>query len=132
MAKLSTFRARRRSAAEKHALAPLRREIGAIDPLSRRKYVQEFIQAFQTYQRAISRDTLLRFCAKADTLLVSDFHALDTCQFFLCELLEELSRIQQRPLMLLLEAVFTRDQHILNEWEAEEISDDELRQRLHF
>src|SRR6185312_11827477 len=132
MSKLSTFRGRRRSAAQKHALAPLRREIGAIDPLSRRKYVQEFAGAFQRYERAISRDTLLRFCAEADTLLVSDFHALDACQFFLCELLEELSAIQQRPLVLLLEAVFTRDQHILDEWQRQEISDGELRQRLHF
>lgn len=132
MSKLSTFRARRRSAAQRHALAPLRREIGAFDPLSRRKYVQEFTQAFQRYERAISRHTLLRFCAEADTLLVSDFHALDACQFFLCELLEELSAVQQRPLVLLLEAVFTRDQHILEEWQQEEISDDELRQRLHF
>lgn len=132
MAKLSTFRARRRSAAEKHALVPLRREIGAVDQLSRRKYVQEFTQAFQKYERAIARDALLRFCAGADTLLVSDFHALDACQFFLCELLEELSGIQSRPLVLLLEAVFTRDQHILDEWQLGEISDEELRQRLHF
>ncbi len=128
----STFRARRRSVAQKHALAPLRREIGAIDPLTRRKYVQEFTEAFQRYERAISRETLLRFCAAADTLLVSDFHALDACQFFLCELMEELIAIQQRPLVLLLEAVFTRDQHILDEWQGQEISDDELRQRLHF
>ena len=132
MSKLSTFRGRRRSAAQKHALAPLQREIDAIDPLGRRKYVQEFTQAFQRYQRAISRDTLLRFCAEADTLLVSDFHALDACQFFLCELMEELSATQRRPLVLLLEAVFTRDQHILNEWQQQQISDDELRHRLHF
>ena len=132
MSRRSTFRARRRSVAQRHALVPLRREIGAIDPLSRRKYIQEFTQAFQTYERAISRDSLLRFCAEADTLLVSDFHALDACQFFLCELLEELSAIQPRPLVLLLEAVFTRDQHIVDEWQREEISDDELRQRLHF
>lgn len=132
MSKLSTFRARRRNAAQRHVLAPLRREIGAIDPLGRRKYVQEFTQAFQRYERAISRETLLRFCAEADTLLVSDFHALDACQFFLCELMEDLTAIQQRPLVLLLEAVFTRDQHILEEWQRQEISDDELRQRLHF
>jgi heme-binding uptake protein ChaN (Tiki superfamily) len=128
----STFRARRRSAAQKHALAPLRRAIGAIDPLGRRKYLQEFTQAFQKYERAISRETLLRFCAEADTLLVSDFHALDACEFFLCELMEELTAIQQRALVLMMEAVFTRDQHILDEWQQREISDDELRQRLHF
>lgn len=132
MAKLSTFRARRRSAAEKHALLPLQREIGSIDRLSRRKYVQEFTETYQSYERVISKDNLLRFCAEANTLLVSDFHALDSCQFFLCEKLEELTRIQQRPLVLLLEAIFTRDQHILDEWQAEAISDGELRQRLRF
>jgi uncharacterized iron-regulated protein len=132
MAKLSTFRARRRSAAEKHALLPLQREIGSIDRLSRRKYVQEFTEAYQSYERVISKDSLLRFCADADTLLVSDFHALDSCQFFLCETLEELTRTQQRPLVLLLEAIFTRDQHIVDEWQADVISDGELRQRLRF
>ena len=132
MAKLSTFRARRRSAAEKHALLPLQREIGSIDRLSRRKYLQDFTDAYKSYERVISKDSLLRFCSEADTLLVSDFHALDSCQFFLCEVLEDLSRMQQRPLVLLLEAIFTRDQHIVDEWQANATSDAELRQRLRF
>ncbi|HVH88023.1 MAG TPA: ChaN family lipoprotein, partial [Terriglobales bacterium] len=131
MAKPSTFRARRRSAAERHALIPLQREIGSVDPISRRKYVQEFLEAFQTYERVISKDTLMRFCARADTLLVSDFHALDTCQFFLCELLDELAS-GSRPVVLLLEAIFTRDQHILDAWQTGTICDGELRQRLRF
>jgi len=131
MARLSTFRARRRSAAEIHALLPLQRRISSIDPLSRRKYVREFVKAFETYERVISRESLIAFCGEADTLLVSDFHALDACQFFVCELLEELS-VAGRPLALLLEAIFTRDQHILDEWQAQSISDDELRHRLRF
>ncbi|HWC19601.1 MAG TPA: ChaN family lipoprotein [Terriglobales bacterium] len=131
MANISTFRARRRSAAERHALIPLQREIGSVDPISRRKYVQEFIDAFQSYERVISKETLMRFCAEADTLLVSDFHALDTCQFFLCELLEELAG-RERPLVLLLEAIFARDQLVIDAWQRQEISDGELRQRLRF
>src|SRR6185437_4080160 len=131
MARLSTFRARRRSAAEIHALLPLQRRISSIDPLSRRKYVREFVKAFETYERVISRESLIAFCGEADTLLLSDFHALDACQFFVCELLEELS-VAGRPLALLLEAIFTRDQHILDEWQAQSISDDELRHRLRF
>src|SRR6185312_1780117 len=96
---------------------------------SRRKYVREFVDAFQTYERVISRESLTTFCAEANTLLVSDFHALDACQFFLCELLEELSA-GGRNVVLLMEAIFTRDQHILDEWQADLISDDELRHRL--
>ena len=131
MAKVSTFRARRRSAAERHALIPLQREIGAVDPISRRKYVQEFIDAFPSYERVISKESLMRFCAEADALLVSDFHALDTCQFFLCELLEELAT-RERPVVLLLEAIFSRDQQIVDAWQRQEISDGELRQRIRF
>ncbi|MBV9435976.1 MAG: ChaN family lipoprotein, partial [Acidobacteria bacterium] len=132
MTKLSHFRARRRSAAEKRLLLPLQREIGSVDRLSRRKYLQEFNQAYPRYERIIPKSELFRFCAQAGTLLISDFHALDTCQFFLCEVLEELAQSQARPLVLLLEAVFTRDQHIVDEWQAGRISDGELKSRLRF
>ena len=111
MAKLSTFRARRRSAAEKRALLPLQRHIGSVDRLSRRKYLQDFTEAYQTYERVISKEAFQRFCAEADTLLESDFHALDSCLFFLCGLLEEFASTR-RPIVLLLEAIFTRDQHL--------------------
>lgn len=130
--KVCTFRARRRSAAERRVLLPLQREIGAVDRVSRRKYVQDFNRAYRTYERVIGKEELLRFCADADTLLVSDFHALDSCQFFLCELLEQLAEVQTRPLALLLESVFTRDQHILDQWQANAISDGELHHRLRF
>ena len=131
MAKISTFRARRRSAAERHALIPLQREIGSVDPISRRKYVQEFIDAFQNYERVISKQSLMHFCAQADTLLVSDFHALDQCQFFLCELLEELAT-HPRRVVLLMEAIFRHHQPVIDAWQAGEISDGELRHRLRF
>jgi hypothetical protein len=110
----------------------LQREIGAVDGLSRRKYLQDFTEAYRTYQRVMSKEQLIGFCAGAGSLLVSDFHALDSCQFFLCELLEQIAEVQTRPLVLLLEAIFTRDQHILDEWQVDEISDSELRQRLRF
>src|SRR5690242_13907563 len=131
MARISTFRARRRSAAERHALIPLKREIGSVDPISRRKYVQEFADSFQTYERVISKPSLMRFCAQADILLVSDFHALDRCQFFLCELLEDLAT-HDRPVVLLLEAIFTHQQPVVDAWQRQEISDGELRHRLRF
>lgn len=129
--KLCTFRARRRSAAEKRVLLPMQRHISSIDGVSRLKYVQEFTEAFKSYQRPISSDELLRFCRDSDILLISDFHALDACQHFLAQLLERLARGDRR-LVLLLETVFTRDQHILDEWQAGTIGDRELRKRLRF
>jgi len=57
---------------------------------------------------------------------------LDTCQQFLCELLEQISVTQTCPVVLLLEAIFTRDQHIIDEWQTGATSDRELRQRLRF
>lgn len=132
MAKVSIYRARRRSVAEKRALLPLQRQINSVDGLSRRKYLQDFTDAYRTYQRVISTQALIRFCSEADTLLVSDFHALDSCQAFVSELLRELSATRSRPLALLLESVFTRDQHIVDEWQSGSISDRELRQRLRF
>lgn len=131
MGKLCTFRARRRSAAEKRVLLPIQRHISSIDGVSRLKYVQEFTEAFKSYQRPISFEELLRFCLETDILLVSDFHALDTCQDFLAALVEQLARGERR-LVLLLETVFTRDQHILDEWQAGMIADRELRKRLRF
>lgn len=112
-------------------LRPLQRAITSVDPITRRKYVQEFIDAYQTYERVISRSELMRFCVEADALLVSDFHALDSCQQFLESLLEDLT-VGGREVVLLVEAVFTRDQHILDEWMMGTISDRELRQRLRF
>jgi Uncharacterized iron-regulated protein len=129
--KLCTFRARRRSAAEKRVLLPIQRHISSIDGVSRLKYVQEFTDAFKSYQQPISYEELLRFCRGSDVLLVSDFHALDSCQQFLTSLLEQLAP-GPRPLVLMLEMVFTRDQHILDEWQAGTIDDRELRRRLRF
>jgi hypothetical protein len=63
---------------------------------------------------------------------VSDFHALESCQAFLVTLLQQLSNRQSRPIVLLLETIFTRDQHIVDEWQTGAISDGELRQRIRF
>jgi hypothetical protein len=40
--------------------------------------------------------------------------------------------LDQRPIVLGLETVFSRDQHILEEWHRGEIGEDELRQRMRF
>ncbi|HZR30703.1 MAG TPA: ChaN family lipoprotein [Terriglobales bacterium] len=130
MATTSTLRSRR-SAAQLQALVQVEREIRASDPNSRRKYLRDFNEAFRTYQSVLSREQLQALFRSADVLLLGDYHALPASQNYAARLVEELAG-GKRPLILGVETVFARDQHILDEWAAGEIDEDELRERLHF
>jgi uncharacterized iron-regulated protein len=121
----------RRSAAQLHALAGVEREIHAQDSHSRRKYLREFTQAFRTTKRS-------RFTADsnalhaADIVLIGDYHALPAAQRYAASLIEQRALAGDRPVVLGVETIFARDQHILDEWWRREIDEDELRQRIRF
>lgn len=131
MAHLSTIRSRRRSAGERHALVRIERDIRSADSKLRRKYLRDFADAFRTYERVISPDKLAAKVHAADVILVGDYHALPASQRYATQLLRELATANEFP-VLALEAVFTRDQHILDAWMRSEIGEDELRQRIRF
>jgi len=130
MARASYLRARR-NAAELHALAGVQREIRANDHSANRKYLREYNQAFQSYREVIDADQIRAAIAAADVVLIGDYHALPSSQRFAAELLEE-SAGRGRPIVLGVETIFARDQHIVNEWWRREISEDEFRQRIRF
>jgi hypothetical protein len=131
MATPSAVRSRRRIAGELHALAALQREIQATDRNGRRKYLRDFASAYREYQGLISRAEMQLELLDNHIVLVADYHALPESQRFAADLLESLSR-SGRKVVLALETVFARDQHILEEWLAGEIDDDELRERIRF
>ena len=121
----------RRSAAQLHAIASVEREIRAIDPASRRKYLRDFRDAYRSYQKVLSASDVRREIARAGTVLVGDYHALPASQRYLAALLRDFE-FHQRPVVLGVETIFSRDQHILDEWVRGEIEEDELRQRIRF
>jgi hypothetical protein len=121
----------RRSAAQLHALARVEREIRAIDPVVGRKYLRDFRQAYATYQKVLAASDVRREVGKAGIVLVGDYHALPNSQRYLASLVCEIRR-HHRPVVLGLEAIFSRDQHILDEWFRGEIDEAELRQRIRF
>ena len=121
----------RRSAAQLHAIASVEREIRAIDPASRRKYLRDFRDAYRSYQKVLSASDVRREIAKAGTVLVGDYHALPASQRYLAALLRDFE-FHQRPVVLGVETIFSRDQHILDEWVRGEIEEEELRQRIRF
>jgi hypothetical protein len=121
----------RRSAAQRHALASVEREIRAIDPAAGRKYLRDFREAYLSYQRVITATDVRQQIAKAGTVLVGDYHALPNSQRYLASLLRDYD-FHQRHVVLGLETIFSRDQHILDEWLRREIDEDELRQRIRF
>ena len=131
MAKVPNLRARR-SAGQRHALASVEREIRALDPNSRRKYLRDFAEAFRTYESILDEAALHETLHAADIALIGDYHALPGAQRCAAALLEARALPGDRPIVLGIETVYSRDQHILDEWWRREIGPEELRARIRF
>jgi hypothetical protein len=131
MSSLSTIRSRRRSAGERHALVRIERQIRSTDRKLGRKYLSDFAGAFKKYERVLSADELAARILAADVVLVGDYHALPASQRFATHLLRQLA-VAGKPPVLALEAVFARDQRVLDSWMQGQISPEEVRQRIRF
>jgi uncharacterized iron-regulated protein len=131
MATASNLRSRRNEA-QLHALAGVEREIRANDPNGRRKYLRDFSQAFRSYESILDLQELKDAVHKADMVLLADYHALPAAQRFGASLFEGRTQPGDRPVVLGLETIFSRDQHILDEWWRREIDEAEFRQRIRF
>ncbi|HKM46403.1 MAG TPA: ChaN family lipoprotein [Terriglobales bacterium] len=121
----------RRSAAQRHATSSVVRKIGAIDPSAGCKYLRDFHEAYRSYENVLAPSDVRHEIAQAGTVLVGDYHALPNSQRYLASLLRD-PELHQRPVVLGLETIFSRDQHILDEWFRGEIDEHELRQRIRF
>jgi uncharacterized iron-regulated protein len=131
MASTANLRSRR-SAAQLHALAGVEREIRAQDSHNRRKYLREFNRAFRSYESLLDSDQVQHGLASADVVLIGDYHALPAAQRYAASLLEQRALAGDRKVVLGVESIFARDQHILDEWWRREIDECELRQRIRF
>jgi uncharacterized iron-regulated protein len=122
----------RRNAAQMHALACVEREVRANDSSGRRKYLRDFSNAFRSYESVIDAQQLTTMVRAADVILIGDYHALPSAQRFAATLLEHRTQPGDRPVVLGVETIFSRHQHILDEWWRREIDEDEFRQRIRF
>ena len=121
----------RRSAAQLHALAEVERTIRATDTTGRRQYLRDFTEAFRGYESVLQPESVFRQLRNADVMLVGDYHALPASQLYTASLVENLAA-HGRRVILGVEAIVARDQHILDEWQRGEIDGDELRSRIRF
>jgi uncharacterized iron-regulated protein len=128
----STNLGSRRNAAQMHALASVEREVRANDSSGRRKYLRDFSNAFRSYESVIDSRQLTTMVRAADVILIGDYHALPSAQRFAATLLEQRAQPGDRTVVLGVETIFSRHQHILEEWWRREIDEDELRQRIRF
>jgi hypothetical protein len=131
MASTANLRSRR-SAAQLHALAGVEREIRTQDSHGRRKYLREFNLAFRSYDSLLDSGQMRNALQAADVVLVGDYHALPAAQRYAATLIEQRALLGDRPVVLGVETIFARDQHILDEWWRREIDESELRQRIRF
>jgi hypothetical protein len=122
----------RRNAVQRHALAGVQREVRATDSSGRRKYLRDFSQAFRSYDSVIDSHELAETIKAADIVLIGDYHALPTAQRFAASLLEQRAHYGDRPIVLGVETIFARHQHVLEEWWRREIDENEFRERIRF
>lgn len=122
----------RRNAAQLRALAGVERELRANDGCGRRKYLKDFSAAYRTYQSALDSEQFGSMVNAADILLVGDYHALPAAQRYAATLLEGRAQPGDRPIVLGVESIFSRHQHVLDEWWRREIDEKELRERIRF
>jgi Haem-binding uptake, Tiki superfamily, ChaN len=131
MASATNLRSRR-SAGQLHALAGVEREIRAQDTNNRRKYLREYGDAFRTYDSLLDSPQIQNAMQAADVVLIGDYHALPAAQRYAASVVEQRALVGGRPVVLGVETIFARDQHILDEWWRREIDESELRQRIRF
>jgi hypothetical protein len=122
----------RRSAAQLTALAGVEREIRAQDSHGRRKYLREFSEAFRSYESLLDSKQIHDALSDADVVLIGDYHALPAAQRYAASLIEQGALAGNRRVVLGVETIFARDQHILEEWWRREIDENEFRQRIRF
>jgi uncharacterized iron-regulated protein len=131
MASATNLRSRR-SAGQLHALAGVEREIRAQDTHNRRKYLREYGDAFRTYDSLLDSPQIQNAMQAADVVLIGDYHALPAAQRYAASVVEQRALSGGRPVVLGVETIFARDQHIVDEWWRREIDESELRQRIRF
>src|ERR1035441_3130206 len=119
------------SAPQRPAPASVEREIRPIDPAAGRKYLRDFREAYRSYEKVLAPRHVRHEIAKAGIVLVGDYHALPNSQRYLASLLRD-PELHHRPVVLGVETIFSRDQHILDEWFRGEIDEAELRQPIRF
>jgi hypothetical protein len=122
----------RRSAGQLHALEGVEREIRSQDSHNRRKYLREFNQAYRNYDSVLNSQQIQSALHSADVVLIGDYHALPAAQRHAASLIEQRALAGDRPVVLGVETIFARDQHILDEWWRRDIDETELRQRIRF
>src|ERR1700691_2061174 len=131
MASATNLRSRR-SAGQLYALAGVEREIRAQDTHNRRKYLREYGDAFRTYDSLLDLAQPQDAMQAADVVLIGDYHALPGAQRYAASVVEQRALAGGRPVVLGVETIYARDQHILDEWWHREIDESELRQRIRF
>ncbi len=110
----------------------MEREIQAQDSHRSRKYLREFNEAYRQYDSLLDSQQVQNALHAADLVLIGDYHALPAAQRYAASLVEQRALAGDRRVVLGVETIFARDQHILEEWWRREIDEAELRQRIRF
>src|SRR3989442_13986621 len=116
---------------QREAVRRIQMAIGEIHPSPTRKYIQQFSQEFDTFERVCEPEAILREARNANLIWVGDYHALTKSQFYVAELLREIAR-EKENLALAVEPIFARSQEVLDQWMSGKISEQEFLERIRY
>jgi hypothetical protein len=117
---------------QKEAVRRIQSDIGEIHPSPRRKYIQEFSDEFNDFERPCQSGELLQEVLNANLIWVGDYHALTKSQLYVAELVKQLTRLKSGQVALAVEPIFGRSQEFLDQWMSGKISEHEFLERIHY
>jgi len=132
MATTATTRVAQQASGQRAAVARVERAIRSAVRAPRSRYLAEFAEAFRQFHGRLSLSEVVARAARADVVLVGDYHSLAACQRFMAFLLGQLCVRDERRNVLGLEAVYSAAQAVLDEWWGGGMDEDLLRTRLRF
>ena len=116
---------------QREAVERLKASLFGSDPYARRRYIQDFHKEFRSYRHQAKWADVVAAAHRCDVVLVGDYHALTSCQYFAARLLEEMVR-RRKGIVLAMEMVFGRHQRVLDRYLAGKLEEGEFLRRIRY
>jgi hypothetical protein len=117
---------------QKEAVRRIQTDIGEIHPSPSRKYIQEFSDEFDDFERPCNSIEVLQAALSTNLVWVGDYHALIKSQMYVVELVKQLTRLKSGRVALAVEPIFARSQEFLDQWMTGEITEHEFLERIRY
>lgn len=116
---------------QKEAANQLRLETLGSDDWLENPYYKAYERELLACPEPADRQEVLAACLNADIIYLGEFHAVEACQAYAVDLLQALAA-GPGQVVLGVEFIYTRQQHLLDARQAGEMDDESFLRRIHY